>query len=201
MHPYGMRVKTVHGCLISTKSIQGVVCGRADLHFAVIDTGDICNTDFHCTAVVVSLKDTTTIVGSVYFIPTLSSDITLLEQLVWRCSSSSVLCGDFNAHRPRWCSRSQDSRGVEINALIVRDDMPILNDSSPTFVGRGKEQSAIDLAISTRDVRLVWSCEADPWGSDPLPIWVVPEHTRRRQTRAYTVTNWNILRQLISEVA
>lgn len=162
---------------------------RADLHFAVVDTSDICDADFECTAVTVSLRDTTTTVASIYYRPTRSSDTTLLKCLVSRCGPSFVLCGDFNAHHPRWCSRPQDQRGVEINEFIVRHDLQTLNDGSPTFVGRGKEQSTIDLAISTRDVCLAWSCESDPWGSDHLPIWLIPEHTPRRQTAAYTVTN------------
>ena len=171
---------------------------RADLHFSVIDASDICDADFECAAAAVSLRDTITTVASIYFRPTRSSDITLLECLVSRCGPSFLLCGDFNAHHPRWCSRPQDNRGVEINELIVKRDLQTLNDGSSTFVGRGKQQSTIDLAISTRDVCLAWSREADPWGSDHLPIWLVPEHSPSRQSAAYTVTNWDKFRRLIA---
>lgn len=78
---------------------------RADLDFTVLDTDDICDDEFECTGVTVSLKGVTTTVASIYIRPTRSSDTSLLQCLVSRCGASFVLCGDFNAHHPRWCSR------------------------------------------------------------------------------------------------
>lgn len=162
----------------------------------MIDANDLCDADFKCVAVAINLRNYDS--GKHIFSAKAISDITLLGCLLSQCGSSFLLCGDFNAHHSRCCCHPQDNRGVEINKLIVKHDLQTLNDGSSTFVGSGKEQSTTDLAISTRDVRLAWSSEADPWGSCYLPIWLVSESSPSSKSAAHTVANWDKFRQLIA---
>jgi hypothetical protein len=63
-------------------------------------------------------------------------------------SSNFILCGDLNSSHPTWGSVSASHRGNIIYNIINSLRFSILNDGSPTHVGRpNSADSAIDLSF------------------------------------------------------
>lgn len=86
---------------------------------------------------------------------------------------NSFFTGDFNAHHPAWGSTTSTRRGNLIYDALNSSNLNILNNGSPTHVGRpNSTNSCIDLSLSTPNLFWLstWRIIDDPNGSDHLPI-------------------------------
>lgn len=107
--------------------------------------------------------------------------IDLLQLLLNLISSSSLLCGDFNAFRPSWVSPYSSSRGAHIYDIVNSLGLCILNNGSSTRIGRpGSNDSAIDFSFSSSDLvwNTTWSTLDDPNKSDHIPILITINSSR-----------------------
>ncbi|KAL4119211.1 hypothetical protein QTP88_012055 [Uroleucon formosanum] len=101
---------------------------------------------------------------------------------------NSFLGGDFNAFHPAWGSHTLSRRGNLIYDTICSLGLCILNNGSPTHVGRlGSPDSAIDLSFCSPDViwSFSWSVLDDSRGSDNFPILIsntAGNHSRGTQS-------------------
>ncbi|KAL4112254.1 hypothetical protein QTP88_016075 [Uroleucon formosanum] len=130
------------------------------------------------------------IVGAEVFLPNSSSSLTIwscyipsdsnIPAMVWDSLFSlvrqnSFLGGDFNAFHPAWGSHTLSRRSNLIYDTICSLGLCILNNGSPTHVGRlGSPDSAIDLSFCSPDLiwSLSWSVLDDSHGSDHFPILI-----------------------------
>ncbi|KAL4082746.1 hypothetical protein QTP88_029642 [Uroleucon formosanum] len=143
------------------------------------------------------------IVGAVVFLPNSSSSLTIwscyipsdsnIPAMVWDSLLSlvrqnSFLGGDFNAFHPVGVSHTLSRRGNLIYDTICSLGLCILNNGSPTHVGRlGSPDSAIDLSFCSPDLiwSLSWSVLDDSHGSDHFPILIsitAGNHSRGTQS-------------------
>lgn len=84
-----------------------------------------------------------------------------------------VVGGDFNAHHNSWGCSGCDNLGINLLQAIEENDLLLLNDGSPTYIGySNKQPSAIDLTIcsNTMERFFRWQVLEDLYGSDHLPI-------------------------------
>ena len=94
----------------------------------------------------------------------------LLDQLP---QGEFVFCGDFNAKHVLWGSPRNDCRGISLCSIIEENDLCVLNDESPTFVGGNASPSHLDLTLCTLGManRCDWQVHEDETlGSDHLLI-------------------------------
>lgn len=54
-----------------------------------------------------------------------------IEHIIQQLPTPFILLGDFNAHSPIWGSIKTDARGKEIETLLEKDNIALLNDSTP----------------------------------------------------------------------
>uniref|UniRef100_A0A2H8TL40 RNA-directed DNA polymerase from mobile element jockey n=2 Tax=Melanaphis sacchari TaxID=742174 RepID=A0A2H8TL40_9HEMI len=97
----------------------------------------------------------------------------VLQSLFSLISCNSILCGDFNSFHPAWGSDSSSPRGNIIYNTIDSLGLCILNDGSPTHIGRlNSTDSAIDLSFCSPNLywNLSWHTLGEPHGSDHIPI-------------------------------
>jgi len=84
-----------------------------------------------------------------------------------------LILGDFNAHHHAWGDTKIDDQGEAILKACDYQNLVIMNDGHPTFISfSGHASSSIDLAIGSRDLRLLSSTTTlqDLYGSDHFPI-------------------------------
>lgn len=99
----------------------------------------------------------------------------LVEKLKSKHKTNIIITGDINAHHEIWGSQKTDTRGKTIIDTIIKNDMQVLNDGSPTRVEASNGTlTAIDLSITSQHLafQLEWQTEKDPRGSDHLPITI-----------------------------
>ncbi|KAL4142166.1 hypothetical protein QTP88_004679 [Uroleucon formosanum] len=108
------------------------------------------------------------------YIPSSSNvPFNIWQSLFSLISRNSVLCGDFNSFHPAWGSDSASHRGNVIYNTINSLGLSLLNDGSPTHIGRlNSSDSAIDLSFCSPRLywNLSWRTLGDPHGSDHIPI-------------------------------
>lgn len=108
------------------------------------------------------------------YIPSSSNvPFNIWQTLLSLISRNSLLCGDFNSLHPAWGSDSTSHRGNIIYNTINSLGLSILNDGSPTHIGRlNSADSAIDLSFCSPS--LYWDLSyrtlCEPHGSDHIPI-------------------------------
>ena len=130
------------------------------------------------------------IVGAEVFLPNSSSSLRIwscyipsdpnIPAVIWDSLFSlvrrnSFLGGDFNAFHSAWGSHSISRRGNLLYDSICSQGLCILNNGSPTHIGRpGSPDSAIDLSLCSPDLSWLssWSVLNDPHGSDHFPILI-----------------------------
>lgn len=86
-----------------------------------------------------------------------------------------IVGGDFNSHHIAWGCDHSDTYGKILLDSLDNNNLTILNDGSPTYIGNYfRQKSAIDLTICTPQLHqnLEWTTLSDPFGSDHLPIIV-----------------------------
>ncbi|KAL4082943.1 hypothetical protein QTP88_029441 [Uroleucon formosanum] len=110
------------------------------------------------------------------------------DSLLSLVRQNSFLGGDFNAFHPVGVSHTLSRHGNLIYDTICSLGLCILNNGSPTHVGRlGSPDSAIDLSFCSPDLiwSLSWSVLDDSHGSDHFPILIsitAGNHSRGTQS-------------------
>ena len=108
------------------------------------------------------------------YIPSSSNIPTqLFQNICSMISMNSLLCGDFNSFHPAWGSNSMSHRGNLLYNTFNSFGLCLLNDGSPTHVGRpNSADSALDLSFCSSDIfwNLSWRTLSEPHGSDHIPI-------------------------------
>ncbi|KAL4113880.1 hypothetical protein QTP88_017437 [Uroleucon formosanum] len=120
-------------------------------------------------------------VWSCYFPSSSNIPVNLWQDLFTIVTQNTLLCGDFNAFHPAWGSDLSSRRGNLIYNTINSLDLCILNDGSPTHIGRpGSSDSAINLSFCSPDISwyLSWRTLSEPHGSDHIPIIVTTKTNR-----------------------
>ena len=87
--------------------------------------------------------------------------------------SPCVLMGDFNGHHTLWGCEDVNNRGQQLEGLILKNDLILLNDKShTTFHSASGIFTSIDLTLSSTSRFLDFSGKVrpDPCGSDHFPI-------------------------------
>lgn len=72
--------------------------------------------------------------------------------------------------------------------VLLLEDLVVMNDGSPTFSRPGARANVLDLTITSRNMRLVWSTEPDSWGSDHIPIHLKALYSIPKRRRTHQVT-------------
>ena len=131
-------------------------------------------TPLQATACRVTLKRPIT-VCSLYLPPDSNLHINDLHNLVKQLPKPFYIVGDFNAHNPLWGSETTDQKGKIIEDFLLKSNICLLNDGSPTHVdiSTGKT-SNIDLTLCSPDLSAdsLWSTADDLHHSDHYPICV-----------------------------
>ena len=100
--------------------------------------------------------------------------------------SSSLICGDFNAHLTLWDEiQPPDDRGEELLDWILDKDLTILNDGSPTRVSRitGNESSPdVTLCGAKWADKFEWSIGESIGCSDHQPIYITIRSSVKHQS-------------------
>jgi len=134
------------------------------------------NTNLQAQAVRITLHRTFTLCN-IYIPPPSKPTPQDFDDLINQLPQPFLLVGDFNAHSTQWGNRNTDPKGRLIENLIIRHNLCMLNDNSPTYLHLPTgSKTAIDLSITSANLYLDldWSVEADLFGSDHYPITIKP---------------------------
>ncbi len=110
---------------------------------------------------------------SIYLPPQRKVDKTDLDNIISQLTGTYMLLGDFNAHHTLWGGRNINHKGKEIEDLLNRHQLVVLNDKSPTYIHPGfGTLSTLDLAICDPTLALDFSfnVSSDLYGSDHYPV-------------------------------
>ena len=143
----------------------------------VITRNSFSNFKIDIVGVEVSLPNSTspTVFWSCYIPSNTNIPSNIWVSLFSLVKRNSFLGGDFNAFHPAWGSQSISRRGITIYDNICFHGLCILNNGSPTHVGRpGSSDSAIDLSFCSPDLiwTALWSTLDNSHGSDHIPILI-----------------------------
>jgi ribonuclease HI len=110
-----------------------------------------------------------------------------------------ILMGDLNSHHEAWGDSRDDYRGKAFIEVFDNLDMTILNDGSPTFIRPPEYTLCLDVTACTSSFALMcdWSVDNTTRGSDHYPTYVTIRSTDGSKNRRFSVTNWNLYRQLV----
>jgi hypothetical protein len=71
-----------------------------------------------------------------------------IDHIIQQLPTLFILLGDFNAHNLIWGSTKSNPRGKEIEKLLDKDNIALLNDSTPTHINLANGNfSCIDLTV------------------------------------------------------
>ena len=133
-------------------------------------------TKLQASAVRVTLHRPMTIC-SIYIPPNKNPSLKEIEHLIGQLPGPFLLVGDFNAHNPLWGSCDTNQKGKTVEDLLLKNNICLLNDSTPTYVDACSfKTSCIDLSLCDPDLLpdFSWSVSEDLHGSDHFPILLSP---------------------------
>ncbi|KAI5697973.1 hypothetical protein M8J77_012423 [Diaphorina citri] len=111
-------------------------------------------------------------VCSIYIPPNVSPSKEDLLDIINQLPRPFILCGDLNAHSPLWGSRQYNPRGKALEAIILLEEIHVLNKfECPTYLHPGSgSESVIDFTLcnATLAPKLEWNVY--PQDSDHHPI-------------------------------
>lgn len=128
--------------------------------------------NFSAVACRISLHKPITIC-SIYLPPSARWDHTDLLSLLAQLPPPVILLGDFNAHGTLWGCTTTDTKGFEIENLLLNGDLCLLNKKTHTYIHPATgSRSALDLSFCSPSLFLdfSWSVHGDLCGSDHYPI-------------------------------
>ncbi len=122
------------------------------------------------------------------------------DMLNWasKLSSKVIILGDLNAHHPCLLSNRSDQNGGIIFDFIEESNFILLNDDSPTHLGRGCQSSILDLAMISPalavdfiDFRVEYKLS-----SDHLPLTVdLKCELSAPKNKTVEVVKWSVLEE------
>ena len=119
--------------------------------FTVLEISDLCTT--HCVCVQISIDGAEIYVVSQYFPPSVDIGVGLahLDRIVTRLKGRILVIGaDANAKSHLWHSGRTDGRGEELEQLIARHDLLVLNEpGQPTTFQSTRGSSNIDVTLAS----------------------------------------------------
>ena len=110
------------------------------------------NTDLNALAIRIKMEELITIC-SIYLNPNEPIDSVKLDDLISQLPQPFFLVGDFNARHSFWHDKKTNSRGNLILDTILKWQLHILNDETPThYDRRTNSYSHIDLSVCTQEI-------------------------------------------------
>ena len=112
--------------------------------------------------------------------------------------------GDFNGHHTLWRCEDVINRGQQLEDLILKNDLILLNDKSHTYFHSASGTfTSIDLTLCSPSLFLdfSWKVGPDPCGSDHFPILLKndgPPSLERVQRWKLAKANWDQFQHLCS---
>lgn len=135
------------------------------------------NTDIQqiiISATIPSLHHSPLTICNIYITPNQSLHQNEISNLFFQLPSPFLICGDFNAHIKTWGSLSNNSRGNQIDKILLDNpNILLLTNNHPThFNISSGSLSTIDLSFSSSLLRpkLVYKVINDLQDSDHFPI-------------------------------
>ena len=134
------------------------------------------NTNLQAVAVKVTAHKTITLC-SVYLPPRNHFNFNPkdLQSVIDQLPSPFILMGDFNGHHTLWGCGDVNNRGQQLEDLILKNDLILLNDKSHTYFHSANGTfTSIDLTLCSPSLFLdfSWKVGPDPCDSDHFPILV-----------------------------
>ena len=130
------------------------------------------STNLNAVAVSVTSHKTITLC-CVYLPPSHNINPADLDNLINQLPTPFLILGDFNAHNTLWGGQTNDRRGTIIENLILRHNLCLYNDKTPTYLHPATgTQTSIDLSLSHPQIftDYIWTVIDDLYGSDHHPI-------------------------------
>ena len=130
-----------------------------------------------------------------------------LEKTVTFCDTERtpfILMGDFNGHHTLWGCEDVNNRGQQLEDLILKNDLILLNDKSHTYFHSASGTfTSIDLTLCSPSLffDFSWKVGPDPCGSDHFPILLEngwPPSLERVQRWKLAKANWDQFQHLCS---
>ena len=112
--------------------------------------------------------------------------------------------GDFNGHHTLWGCGDVNNRGQQLEELILKNDLILLNDKSHTYFHSASGTfTSIDLTLCSPSLFLnfSWKVGPDPCGSDHFPFLLEndgPPSLERDQRCKLAKANWDQFQHLCS---
>jgi ribonuclease HI len=128
------------------------------------------NMDKQAMAINLKLGSTYHQIINVYLSPFMESTLNILSDKL--NPSKSIIVGDFNSHSTLWGNPTTDHKGVQVERMLEKNNLVILNDGQGTFLCNSGNLTAIDLSIVSTDLALKSSSWVlpDTMGSDHFPL-------------------------------
>ncbi|KAG0422128.1 hypothetical protein HPB47_002050, partial [Ixodes persulcatus] len=151
----------------------------------------------------VNIGETRINIHNIYIRPSVgSNEANWIKNLVQK-DKHTILAGDFNARHTAWGYANKNARGKNIKKACVAAGLQLCNDpDTPTRLAQAKNQNdtSPDLTWVSPRLRVQWQVQADPMGSDHLPIHIrlLIRTTPRRRV---TFTKWDDFRTAISRLS
>ena len=127
-----------------------------------------------------------------------------LQSVIDQLPSPFILMGDFNGHHTLWGCKDVNNRGQQLEGLILKNELILLNDKSHTYFHSASGTfTSIDLTLCSPSLFLdfSWKVGPDPCGSDHFPILLEndgPPSLERVQRWKLAKANWDHFQQLCS---
>jgi len=127
-----------------------------------------------------------------------------LQDLFDQLPTPFVVMGDFNGHHTMWGCEDVNIRGKQLEDLILKNGVILLNDKTSTYFHPGSGSlTSIDLTLCSPSLLLdfSWKVGPDPCGSDHFPIILEndgPPSLERVQRWKLAKADWGQFQHLCS---
>lgn len=149
---------------------------QQDLPQYKVDTSSLPSEGYACVAVDITVGNRTLRVACIYIHLSRSYSTTgIIEGFPLLAKGSLVVCGDMNAHHPRWGSAKTCRRGLKLSDEIETAGLVVANNGSPTFLIGHSTVSCIYVTPHTPDLPVIWRTDSSTEGSDHFPIHIAIE--------------------------
>ena len=129
--------------------------------------------DLQAVAVCITINNKTYTVASVNVPPSETLNEQAFDRMINSFSSRYLILGDFNGHSHLWGANQENERGKNVEKLLDRHNLILLNDSVHTrFDTYHQTSSLLDLSLCHPSIYMDVACEisSDRLGSDHHPI-------------------------------
>ena len=126
-----------------------------------------------------------------------------LQNVIDQLPSPFILRGDFNGHHTLWGCEDVNNRGQQLEDLILKNDLILLNDKSHTYFHSASGTfTSIYLTLSSPSLFLdfSWKVGPNPCGSDHFPILLENDGSPLERVQRWKLAkaNWDKYKHLCS---